>query len=98
MEKKEKEKEKTNGAEVSLKKRYFSRFKFVFLGCRNLKCDFGKARLPKMIYQDFAEGRVLVLLRAVHNTVAAKSVHLYETPRRRQLKSVHLYETPGELH
>ena len=91
--KKKKEKEKTNGAEVSLKKRYFSRFNFCYLVCRSLKCDFGKARLPKMIYQDFAAGSVLVLLRAVHNTVAAKSVHLYETPRRRQLKSVHLYET-----
>ena len=92
--KKKKRKRENDGAGVSLKKkRYFSRFQFVFLCCRSLKCDFGKARLPKMIYQDFAAGSVLVLLRAVHNTVAAKSVHLYETPRRRQLKSVHLYET-----
>ena len=92
VEKKEKRK-RENGAGVSLKKRYFSRFNFCDLDCRSIKCDFGKARLPKMIYQDFAAGSVLVLLRAVHNTVAAKSVHLYETPRRRQLKSVHLYET-----
>lgn len=55
-EKKEKEKEKTNGAEVSLKKRdYFSRFKFVFLGCRSLKCDFGKARLPKLFTRNFRQ-------------------------------------------
>ena len=91
--KKEKEKKERSGAGVSLKKRYFSRFKFVFLDCRSLKCDFGKARLPKLFYQDSTAGRVLVLLRAVHNVTAAKSAHLYETPRRRQLKSVHLYET-----
>lgn len=78
---------------VSKKKRYFSRFKFCYLDCRSLKCDFGKARLPKMIYQDFAAGSVLVLLRAVHNTAAAKSVHLYKAPLRQPLKSVHLYET-----
>lgn len=92
--KKKKKKKKENGAGASLKKRdYFSRFKFVFLVCRGLKCDFGKARLPKMIYQDFAAGSVLVLLRAVHNTAAAKSVHLYKAPLRQPLKSVYLYET-----
>ena len=91
---KKKKRKRKNGAGVSLKKkRYFSRFQFVFLCCRSLKCDFGKARLPKMIYQKFSAGKVLVLLRVVHNVTAAKSVHLYETPRRRQLKSVHLYET-----
>ena len=90
---KKKKRKRKNGAGVSLKKRYFSRFKFVFLCCRSLKCDFGKARLPKMIYQKFSAGKVLVLLRAAHNTAAAKSAYLYETLRRRQLKSVHLYET-----
>ena len=90
---KKKKRKRENGAEVSLKKRYFSSFNFCDLDCRSIKCDFGKARLPKMIYQDSTAGRVLVLLRAVHNVTAAKSVHLYETPRRRQLKSVHLYET-----
>ena len=91
--KKRKKRKRKNGAEVSLKKRYFSRFNFCYLVCLSLKCDFGKARLPKMIYQKFSAGKVLVLLRVVHNVTASKSVHLYETPRRRQLKSVHLYET-----
>lgn len=94
VEKKEKKRKRENGAGVSLKKeRYFSRFNLCYLGCRSLKCDFGKASLPKLFYQDSTAGRVLVLLRAVHNVTAAKSAHLYETPRRRQLKSVHLYET-----
>ena len=91
--KNKKKKKKEWRVSVSKKKRYFSRFQFVFLCCRSLKCDFGKARLPKMIYQKFSAGKVLVLLRVVHNVTAAKSVHLYDTPRRRQLKSVHLYET-----
>lgn len=95
VEKKEKKRKRENdGAEVSLKKRdIFSRFNFCYLVCRGLKCDFGKARLPKLFYQDFAAGSALVLLRAVHNVTAAKSVYLYETPRRQRLKSVHLYET-----
>lgn len=94
-EKRKKEKER-NGAEVSLKKeRYFSRFNFCYLDCRSLKCDFGKASLPKMIYQKFSAGKVLVLLRAVHNVTAAKSVYLYETPWRAALKSAYLYKTPG---
>lgn len=92
--KKKKKKKKENGAGVSLRKeRYFSRFNFCYLDCRSIKCDFGKARLPKMIYQDFAAGRELVLLRAVHNTAAAKSAYLYETLRRPQLKSVYTSRT-----
>ena len=90
--KKKKEKER-NGAGVSLKKRYFSRFNFCYLVCRSLKCDFGKARLPKLFYQDSTAGRVLVLLRAVHNVTAAKSAYLYETLLRPQLKSVYTSRT-----
>lgn len=94
VEKKEKKEKERNGAGVSLKKkRYFSRFNFCYLDCRSLKCHFGKARLPKLFYQDLAAGSVLVLLRAAHNTAAAKSAHLYETPRRCQLKSVHTSRT-----
>jgi hypothetical protein len=76
VEKKEKKKKKENGAGVSLKKRYFSRLNFCYLDCRNLKCDFGKASLPKMIYQKFSAGKEFVSLRAVHSVTAAKSVHL----------------------
>lgn len=48
VEKKEKKEKERNGAEVSLKKeRYFSRFNFCYLDCRSIKCNFGKARLPK---------------------------------------------------
>ena len=92
VEKKEKRK-RENGAGVSLKKRYFSRFNFCDLDCRSIKCDFGKARLPKMIYQKFSAGKVLVLLRAAHNTASAKSAYLYETLRRPQLKSVYTSRT-----
>ena len=91
--KKKKRKRENDGAGVSLKKRYFSRFNFCYLVCRSLKCDFGKASLPKMIYQDFAAGRVLVLLRAVLSTAAAKSAYTRQTPRRRQLKSVYTRRT-----
>lgn len=91
---KKKKRKRRNGAGVSLKKkRYFSRFNFCYLDCRSIKCNFGKARLPKLFYQDFTVRSALVLLLAALNVTAAKSVHLYETPRRRQLKSVHLYET-----
>lgn len=47
VEKKEKRKRKKWRVSVSEKKRYFSRFNFCDLVCRGLKCDFGKARLPK---------------------------------------------------
>ena len=94
--KKKKEKERKWRVSVSKKKRYFSRFNFCYLVCRSLKCDFGKARLPKLFYQDSTAGIVLVLLRAVHNVTAAKSAHLYETLWRAALKNAYLYETPGE--
>lgn len=93
VEKKRKKKKRKWRGSVSKKKRYFSRFNFCYLVCRSLKCDFGKARLPKLFYQDSTAGRVLVLLRAVHNVTAAKSAHLYETPRRQQLKSVYTSRT-----
>ena len=57
-EKRKKEKERKRKkwrVSVSKKKRYFSRFKFVFLDCHSLKCDFGKARLPKIFTRNFRQ-------------------------------------------
>ena len=58
VEKKEKRK-RENGAGVSLKKRYFSRFNFCDLDCRSIKCDFGKARLPKIFTRNFRQEKCL---------------------------------------
>ena len=52
---KKKKRKRENGAEVSLKKRYFSRFNFCDLDCRSIKCDFGKARLPKIFTRNFRQ-------------------------------------------
>lgn len=56
VEKKEKKKKKRKWrGSVSKKERYFSRFKFYDLVCRGLKCDFGKARLPKLFTRNFRQ-------------------------------------------
>ena len=53
--KNKKKKKKEWRVSVSKKKRYFSRFNFCYLVCRSIKCDFGKARLPKIFTRNFRQ-------------------------------------------